>query len=607
MVIERQHAVGSPARKNPAEPSRERLQVGIPSRQAGRPLPLAEQQSARWLGDDFDFTKVRIHTDGHAAAMSVALNADAFTVGPDIFFAANRYAPRSERGGRLLRHELTHVVQQRNVRISGDWITVGAPSTDAEAEARAIGGDDGMRRSPVSHVLGSEAVVQCDGEPAIKPSDVQPRSVAAAIALLKQARELALGIPHQDERALAIVDDVYRFLEGFLRDDMIRAAFKGHSFLNIMYAHEIVGEAKGGVSIIRSFFRMGGPPSSGTWDFNIRKVDVAREYLEVVAHDVEASESKLVAAVDTATDWGFEAARLAVELTPLIGSLIMLGEAVVGKSISGKDLSRGERAVLGVGALLAEVGALISAGRTAVAASRLSEAVGIPAAQALRMCWAARTLTEAERGLLAQLAGKVRGGAALTAKEVVLLNRLLGKLAEVDRAIAIRSTIQATTGEATKAGRFTNLSSRAAASEIATGQALARDLSADVVRIAEDATASGAKNPDYLINNVLAELVALETSSAAKSPIASALTKIIDKHRQAGIVIVDLTKSVVTAPDLIGSADRLWGNPRFLDVTKLVVVRAGQVIGVIERPVSILEPLLSTGTKAATKTGGTAQ
>jgi hypothetical protein len=224
----------------------------------------------------------------------------------------------------------------------------------------------------------------------------------------------------------------------------------------------------------------------------------------------------------------------------------------------------------------------------------------------MRMCWAARTLTEAEQGLLARLASKIRSGAAITAKETVMLNRLLGKLSEADRVITVRSTIVAATGVAARAGRFTNLAARASPSEIAIGQALARDLSADVVRLADDAVAEGAKNPDCLIIDAVAELVELETTSAAKSPISSALTKIIDKHRQAGTVIVDLTKSVVTSPGLVGSVNRLWGNPRFLDVTRLIVTRAGHIIG-ISRPAGILEPLLSTGAKAAAKAGEAAQ
>jgi hypothetical protein len=58
----------------------------------------------------------------------------------------------------------------------------------------------------------------------------------------------------------------------------------------------------------------------------------------------------------------------------------MLGEAFFGKSITGKDLSPGERVVLGIGALLAEVGPLIRVGRTAVAAARLSKVADVSAA-----------------------------------------------------------------------------------------------------------------------------------------------------------------------------------------------------------------------------------
>lgn len=62
------------------------------------------------LGHDFE--SVRIHTDSVAAASARALNANAFTVGRDIVFAAGQYDPASTAGRRLLSHELAHVVQQ---------------------------------------------------------------------------------------------------------------------------------------------------------------------------------------------------------------------------------------------------------------------------------------------------------------------------------------------------------------------------------------------------------------------------------------------------------------------------------------------------------------
>ncbi|MCX6842240.1 MAG: DUF4157 domain-containing protein [candidate division WOR-3 bacterium] len=75
--------------------------------------PLSESERAFFeprLGRDF--SRVRIHADRHAARAARAVNARAFTVGQDVVFGAGQYAGRSDRGSRLLGHELAHVVQQ---------------------------------------------------------------------------------------------------------------------------------------------------------------------------------------------------------------------------------------------------------------------------------------------------------------------------------------------------------------------------------------------------------------------------------------------------------------------------------------------------------------
>jgi hypothetical protein len=59
-----------------------------------------------------DFSRVRVHTDGEAAHAARSVQARAYTYGRDIVFGAGQYAPSSPSGGRLLAHELTHVVQQ---------------------------------------------------------------------------------------------------------------------------------------------------------------------------------------------------------------------------------------------------------------------------------------------------------------------------------------------------------------------------------------------------------------------------------------------------------------------------------------------------------------
>jgi hypothetical protein len=59
-----------------------------------------------------DFSEVRIHNDNQAASLSQQLNAKAFTVGRDIYFNNNQYAPLESSSMHLLAHELTHTIQQ---------------------------------------------------------------------------------------------------------------------------------------------------------------------------------------------------------------------------------------------------------------------------------------------------------------------------------------------------------------------------------------------------------------------------------------------------------------------------------------------------------------
>ncbi len=61
-----------------------------------------------------DFSDVRLHTDSDAVQMSQGLNAQAFTVGRDVYFNSGKYTPDAESGKHLLAHELTHTVQQSN-------------------------------------------------------------------------------------------------------------------------------------------------------------------------------------------------------------------------------------------------------------------------------------------------------------------------------------------------------------------------------------------------------------------------------------------------------------------------------------------------------------
>lgn len=95
-----------------------------------------------------------MHTDEQAGRSARAVSADAYTVGSDIVFASGRYAPETVLGQRLLTHELTHVLQQRNASAGDPRKPIPlAGHDDAERQAEGLGRDMPMplgRISPVA-------------------------------------------------------------------------------------------------------------------------------------------------------------------------------------------------------------------------------------------------------------------------------------------------------------------------------------------------------------------------------------------------------------------------------------------------------------------------
>ena len=61
-----------------------------------------------------DFSDVRIYNNEAGSELAIGLKARAFTYGNNIVFNRGEYQPSLESGRQLLRHELVHVVQQRN-------------------------------------------------------------------------------------------------------------------------------------------------------------------------------------------------------------------------------------------------------------------------------------------------------------------------------------------------------------------------------------------------------------------------------------------------------------------------------------------------------------
>ena len=82
-----------------------------------------------------DFSQVRVHADDRSSQSARAVNALAYTVGPQIVFGAGLYQPDAPSGQRLLAHELTHVVQQQGQLPVGPSLRMGPSSDPYEQEA----------------------------------------------------------------------------------------------------------------------------------------------------------------------------------------------------------------------------------------------------------------------------------------------------------------------------------------------------------------------------------------------------------------------------------------------------------------------------------------
>lgn len=85
-----------------------------------------------------DLSQVRIHEGEQAAS----IGAHAYTRGNHIHFAPGAYRPNTLSGQRVLGHELTHVVQQRQRRLRPTGRVKGLPVTDnpvLEAQADSLG------------------------------------------------------------------------------------------------------------------------------------------------------------------------------------------------------------------------------------------------------------------------------------------------------------------------------------------------------------------------------------------------------------------------------------------------------------------------------------
>jgi hypothetical protein len=90
-----------------------------------------------------EFSSVRVHTDVAANQVAAELDANAFTVGRDIYFGESAFAPETPAGAHLIAHELAHVVQQSRgmapVSVLSDVDDGSEREASAAADAMIVG------------------------------------------------------------------------------------------------------------------------------------------------------------------------------------------------------------------------------------------------------------------------------------------------------------------------------------------------------------------------------------------------------------------------------------------------------------------------------------
>lgn len=120
-----------------------------------------------------DLAGVSLHTGPTAHRASRSLDAAAFTVGSDVFFARNRYSPETSAGRRLIAHEVAHTIQQRGVSVEGRSTVSTGAGRAAEREATGFAGAvqerDARRRPSLGRL--DQPTIQCQDAESSSPDE----------------------------------------------------------------------------------------------------------------------------------------------------------------------------------------------------------------------------------------------------------------------------------------------------------------------------------------------------------------------------------------------------------------------------------------------------
>ena len=127
-----------------------------------------------------DFSKVRIHADERAAESARSVGARAYTVGKNVVFNTNQFAPQTRSGLHLLAHELAHVVQQQG-GAGAEPVASASPEQEHEAGDLADAVTSSERSVAPALRSGPVLAMETDGESPPPPSTpAEPMNTATA-------------------------------------------------------------------------------------------------------------------------------------------------------------------------------------------------------------------------------------------------------------------------------------------------------------------------------------------------------------------------------------------------------------------------------------------
>jgi hypothetical protein len=205
-------------------------------RSPGRPLdPGTQAAMEEKLGHRLD--EVRVHTGTEADRAATLLEADAFTSGPDLVFAAHRYRPETDEGRRLLAHELVHALQQglgsseRTALQVGD---VAVPNNDPLEREADLAADEiaaGLRLPP--------------GFVTVAAPSAQRR--IARQATPERARQTVTEVPESPEAVEAVTEQIERLLV-FDPSDLFGRVRRRLARLPSATRRTVLGQVQGRVS-----------------------------------------------------------------------------------------------------------------------------------------------------------------------------------------------------------------------------------------------------------------------------------------------------------------------------------------------------------------------